>query len=275
MKRLWLTMSVLVLAIALAACGGPRTEPAPPTPKTDAASRAPAPAPVEIIVSAAASLTDALKESQPAFEAQNKTIKLRFNFGSSGALQQQIEQGAPADLFISAATGPMESLIKKNLVDQAAVKTLVMNKVVLIRAKSGDAVVKTWDDLKADTVKRIAIGDPAHVPAGQYAQEVLKKLSLWSAVEKKLVLGEDVRQVLNFVESGEVQAGIVYSTDAATSQKVVVIAEAPAGSHAPVIYPMAVLKESKKAAQAQAFADYLLSERGKQILTKYGFGFTN
>lgn len=257
--------------LLLAACG---TKPSP-TPTADV-KQEPAPAPpVEIIASVAASLADAMKEIQPAFETANPSIKLRFNFGSSGALQQQIEQGAPADLFVSAATGPVDTLVKKDLIAQSAVKNLVTNKVVLIRGKSAEAVVKTWDDLKSDQVKKIAIGNPAHVPVGQYSKAVLEKLNLWGAVEKQLVLGEDVRQVLNFVESGEVQAGIVYSTDAAVSQKVVVLAEAPAGSHKPVIYPMAVLKDSKNATQAGVFADYLLSPKGMEVLKKYGFGPAN
>jgi len=216
-----------------------------------------------------------MMEIQPAFEAAHPTIKLRFNFGSSGALQQQIEQGAPADLFVSASPAPMADLVDKNLVDPAAVANLVTNEVVLVRGTSADDVVQTWDDLGSDQVTRIAMGDPAHVPAGQYGKAVLENLDLWEAVEPRLVLGEDVRQVLSFVESGEVQAGIVYSTDAAVSQKVVVLAEAPEGSHQPVVYPMAVLKESRHSAQARAFADYLRSPAGMAILLKYGFGQAN
>lgn len=250
MRKTVLTLLALTLVVVLAAC-----------------SRQ---SPTEVVVSAAASLSDALKEIQPAYEAQHKAVKLRYNFGSSGALQQQIEQGAPVDLFISAAAGPLDSLVKQNRVEQ--VRPLATNKIVLIRAAAGVAVVKSWDDLTADAVKRVAIGNPQHVPAGQYAKAVLEKLGTWPSVEKRLVLGEDARQVLNYVESGEVQAGIVYSTDAAASKKVTVVAEAPVGSHAPVLYPMAVLKDAKNAAQARAFADYLLSDEGKKVLSKHGFG---
>lgn len=229
-------------------------------------------APAEIIISAAASLTDALTELQKAYEAEHRNIKLKYNFGSSGALAHQIEQGAPADLFIAAGAGPMDGLVAKGLVEQSAVKTLATNSLVLIRGKAAAAVVNTWTDLAGGQVKRIAIGNPAHVPAGQYGKTVLEKLNLWAAVEPRLVLGEDVRQVLNFVASGEVEAGIVYRTDAAASQQVVVLAEAPAGSHPPVEYPMAVLKDSRHGAQAKAFADYLTSEKGRQVLAKFGFG---
>ena len=249
MRRL---LSGALLLLVVAGCGGT-------PPKT------------EVVVSAAASLTDALKEAQQGFEQEHGAIKLRLNFGSSGALQQQAEQGAPVDLFVSAATAPMEALVSKGLVEASAVRSLAANKVVLIRSKAGEAVVKGWDDLRADQVKKVAIGNPQHVPAGQYGKAVLEKLNLWAAVEPRLVLGEDVRQVLAYVETGEVQAGLVYSTDAALSQKVVVVAEAPAGSHAPIVYPMAVLKESKHPAEAKAFADYLASDKGQAILTKYGF----
>jgi molybdate transport system substrate-binding protein len=238
-------------------------------------SGAPAPgkeAPAEVVISAAASLKDALTEAQTAYATAHPGITLRFNFGSSGALQQQIEQGAPADLFIPAAAENMQALVSKSLVDQASVRTLVTNKVVLVQPAGGP--LAGWDDLKAARVKRIGIGNPAHVPAGIYGKTVLEKLGLWAAVAPKLVLGEDVRQVLHYVETGAVEAGIVYSTDAAASggAHVAVVAEAPADSYPPVAYPMAVLKGARNARPAQAFADFLASPDGQAIFTKYGFG---
>lgn len=242
---------VLLLALVGAGCGGQKE-------------------PVEVVVSAAASMGDALKEIQTGFEAENPGVKLRLNMGSSGALQQQIDQGAPVDLFIAAAVGPMDALVKKGLVEQNAVRTLATNQVVLVRSKAGDGVVQRWEDLAGNRVQRIALGNPQHVPAGQYGKAVLEKLNLWGPVEKRLVLGEDARQVLNYVESGEVQAGLVYRTDAATSPKVTIVAEAPAGSHSPVVYPMAAVKGARE--QAKRLADFLLSDRGAQVLRKYGFG---
>lgn len=258
MRRKLPLLLALILAGISAACTGSRPSPASAQP-------------VEIIVSAAASLTDALKEAQSTFEAAHTGVKIRFNFGSSGALQQQIEQGAPVDLFISAATEPMERLVSKGLVHQNSVKTLASNKVVLIRSQSHEAVVHGWADLNKGAVQRIALGNPQHVPAGQYGKEVMEHLSLWGAVQNRLVLAEDVRQVLQFVGSGEVQAGIVYATDVATAKNVALVAEAPPGSHPPVVYPVAVLKESRNASQARLLADFLLSAEGRQILTKYGF----
>lgn len=222
----------------------------------------------EVLVAAAASLADALKEAQTLFEAEHPPVRIRLNLGSSGGLQQQIEQGAPVDLFIAAAAGPMEALVQKGLVDQGAVTNLAANRVVLVRPRSGGGI-NDWHDLAG--AKRVAMGNPQHVPAGQYGKAVLQGLNLWGVVEPKLVLAEDVRQVLHHVASGEVDAGIVYRTDAAASQQVEIVAEAPAGSHKPVVYPMAVLKEARHPAEAKRFADFLTSAKGREILAKYGF----
>lgn len=268
---------VAPLLTLLTACGGGGPAAANPTAGTlPTAGSSPSPStsqPVTIIVSAAASMADALKEAKAEYEASTKGIAISFNFGSSGTLQKQIEQGAPADLFISAASGPMDSLVTKGLVGEARI--VARNQLVLIRPMVGPEVVTEWRDVASDAVTKIAIADPQHVPAGQYGKAVLQNLSLWDSVSSRLVLGEDVRQVLNYVESGEVQAGIVYETDAAISQKVTLVATAPEGKYPPVIYPMAVVKESKQAAQAQAFADFLLSEQGRRIFKKYGFGAGN
>ncbi len=246
---------VVLLVPALAAC---KARPAIP--------------PTEVLVSAAASLTDVLREAQRQFEAENKPVKIRFNFGSSGALQQQIEKGAPVDLFIAASTAPVDALVRKGSVSATAVRVIASNEVVLIQSASTPALVRSWDDLRQSQVTKIAIGNPEHVPAGMYGREVLERLGLWPAVERKLVFGEDVRQVLHFVESGEVQAGIVYGTDAASSKKVTVVAPAPAASHAPVVYPAAIPIDARNAAGAKAFTDFLISPKGKAILGKFGFG---
>lgn len=231
--------------------------------------------PTEIIVSAAASMKDALNDASAAFSANHPEIRVKLNLGSSGTLQQQIIQGAPVDIFIAAAPEQVDSLVQKSLVEPDSVRMLASNKVVLICPKAGPGSVKAWDDLKQEQVTRIAIGNPQHVPAGQYAMAVLHSLGLAEAVEKRLVLGADVRQVLNYVETGAVEAGIVYATDAAVSQKVQVVAEAPSGSHPPVVYPMAELRESKHRREARQFADYLLSAPGQEILAKFGFGTGN
>src|SRR5690606_3655684 len=140
---------------------------------------------------------------------------------------------------------PMDMLVEKGLVDRDAVHVLARNQVVLIVPRSGTATVRGWQDLSSGEIRRIAIGDPAHVPAGQYGRQALEHLGLWERVNAELVLDQDAREVLNQVAAGEAQAGIVYRTDAATSDRVVVAAEAPPNSHAPVVYPLAVLKGSQ------------------------------
>lgn len=243
-------------------------------------SRAPAgKPPAELIVSAAASLGPALLELQAEFHRQHPGVQVRFNLGSSGALQAQIARGAPVDVFISAAPAPMDALINSRHVDAAAVLHLAANRLVLIRpAQAAPASgppatpdpASGWSDLGSDRVRRIAIGNPDHVPAGQYARAVLEHLGLWARVQGKLVFGEDVRQVLTYVERGEVDAGVVYRSDAARSERVRIVAAAPAGSHPPIVYPVAVVRESRHAASAAAFVQFLLGPAGQATLARHG-----
>ena len=150
-------------------------------------------------------------------------------------------------------------------------KDLLVNKIVLIVPKNSSLSISKFADIASDQVKKIALGEPKGVPVGAYSEEVLTNLGILDAVKGKAVLGSDVRQVLSWVESGEVDCGIVYATDAAISDKVKVIAVAPENSHKPVIYPVAVLKSSKQQDAAKAFLDYLSSAEAKQIFEKYGF----
>lgn len=229
--------------------------------------------PVVLIVSAAASLGRALLELQPEFHRQHPGIRVRFNFGSSGALQAQIARGAPVDVFISAAQAPMDALIASGHVGPAAVRDLASNRLVLVRPEppTRGEPVSTWADLATDRARRIAIGNPAHVPAGQYARAVLEHLDLWTLVQPKLVFGEDVRQVLTWVERGEVEAGLVYWSDAAGSARVRVVAEAPPGSHLPIVYPMAGLRDSRHPDAAATFMEFLLGPTGQATLARHGF----
>lgn len=228
-----------------------------------------APEPVEIIVGAAASLTNSLTEAKEVFEKANPHITVTINFASSGSLQQQIEQGAGIDVFVSAAEANMNALVDKGLVDAGAVRRFVSNAMVLVRHKDAPELVQSWEDLvKAE---RVAIGNPAHTPIGKAVVKVLETMGTWDEVQDNVVLGETVGQALTFVESGEVDAGIVFMTDVLSSDKVVVVAEAPPGSHDPFIYPIAVVKDSKKPEAAGAFVDFLCSDEGQAIMAKYGF----
>lgn len=226
----------------------------------------------EIVVSAAISLKDALDEVDQLYMRANAGTSVSVNYGASGTLQLQIEQGAPVDVFLSAAPKQMDALESKGLLLEGTRKDLLRNEVVLIVPKDSSLGITSFQDLTRENVKQIALGEPTAVPAGQYAKEVLTKLGIYDAVNSKAVLGKDVRQVLTYVETGNVDAGIVYATDAQSSSKVRVVARAPAGSHSPVIYPVAVIKASKNASTAKQFEDFLSSSTAAAVFEKYGFG---
>jgi molybdate transport system substrate-binding protein len=230
---------------------------------------------VQLLVSAAASLKVALGEITPLYSKAiyskaKSNVAIRNNFGSSGDLQQQIINGAPVDIFISAATKQMDELQKKDLIVADTRRDLLSNRLVLIvPADKGDA--KELKDLTSASIERIAIGDPRSVPAGQYAEQVLTQLELLQDVQSKFVLGNNVRQVLQFVESGNAQAGIVYVTDAKTSTKVKVVQVIDTKLHKPIVYPIAVIQKSTNQPSAKSYLEFLSSEPAKTIFEKYGF----
>jgi len=225
---------------------------------------------VQLTVSAAASLKEALGEITSLYSKAQATVAIRNNFGSSGDLQQQIMNGAPVDVFISAAAKQMDELQKKDLIVADTRRDLLTNKLVLIvPADRSDA--KELKDLTNVSIERIAIGDPRSVPVGQYSEQVLTKLDLMQALEPKLVLANNVRQVLQFVESGNAQAGIVYATDAKTSTKVKVIEIIDAKLYKPIVYPIAVLQKSTNQSSAKSYVEYLSSDPAKTVFEKYGF----
>ena len=225
---------------------------------------------IQLTVSAAASLQEALGEITPLYRKSKSNLAIRHNFGSSGDLQQQIINGAPVDIFISAAAKQMDELQKKDLIIADTRRNLLSNRLVLIvPADKSDA--QELKDLTNVNIVRIAIGDPRSVPAGQYAAQALTKLELLQDVQSKFVLGNNVRQVLQFVESGNAQAGIVYATDAKTSSKVKVVQIVDAKLHQPIIYPIAILQRSSDQQSAKSYLEFLSSEPAKTIFEKYGF----
>jgi molybdate transport system substrate-binding protein len=254
---------MLVVSVLLAGCGGG----VQPT----ATKAVEAPKPIELNISAAVSMKDALAEIQTNYQKKAPHVKLLYNLGASGSLQKQIEQGAPADIFISAAPKQMNELEEKNLVNKATRKNLIENKLVLVVPKNSTLNLSKYEDLQKDEVKQISIGETKVVPAGQYAEQVLKKMAIWDKVQSKIVFAKDVRTVLTYVETGNVAAGIVYKTDAASSSKVKIAATAPEGSHAPIIYPAAVLTGSKNAKAAEEFLAYMAGPEGKPVFEKHGF----
>lgn len=226
---------------------------------------------VALTISAAASLTDAMSEIEKGFESENPNIDLSFNFGASGALQQQIEQGAPADVFVSAATKNMNALVDEQLIASADQKNLLQNALVAIVPADSQNNIASEKDLTSDAIRTVAIGIPESVPAGTYAKEALTYSKLWDQLESKLVQGKDVRQVLQYVETGNADAGFVYKTDALTSDQVKIAFEVDKASYTPANYPAGIITATKHRTEAEKFYAYLQTPEVLDVFTKYGF----
>lgn len=222
-------------------------------------------------VSAAASLADALKEINGLYTQDKQNIKITANLASSGTLQKQIEQGAPVDVFVSAAAVQMDALQRQGLILSATRKDLLSNKVVLIVPGDSTLGLSSFIDLTTDKVKGIGIGDPKSVPAGMYGQQALDELGITDQLRSKLVLGSDARQVLSYVESGNIDVGIVYLTDARTSNKVRVVASAPDDINTRVVYPVAIVKASSSPLAARDYEDFLFGNQAKAVFERLGF----
>jgi molybdate transport system substrate-binding protein len=241
------------------------------TTTTTTTTTKPAAVPVTLNIQAAASLKDAINAINDLYKQKNTNVTINANLASSGTLQQQIEQGAPAEIFISAAAAQMDNLQKENLIDNSTRKNLLFNKVVLVVPGDSKAGITSFNDLATSKVKVLAIGDPKSVPAGTYAQQAFDLLGITSQVSSKYVMGADVKAVLAYVESGNADAGIVYSTDALTSTKVKVVASAPDAVNAKVVYPVAVVAATKVKEAAKDYENFLFSAEAKAIFEKYGF----
>ena len=222
----------------------------------------------EITVSAAASLRDVLTVLAADFQKARPADTIRFNFGSSGALQKQIEAGAPVDIFIAAAAKNMDALAKSGEINPTSRRRFARGELVLIAPQGSK--LKSVHELRLSSVQTLAIGGPG-VPAGDYARQTLNYLNLQNAVSAKLILSKDVRAVLAQVAAGNADAGFVYRTDALTSKAVKIVALAPPKSHTPVQYPMAILKTAPNPSGAQVFWNYLQSAGAKKTLKKFGF----
>ena len=224
----------------------------------------------ELTISAAVSLKDAFNEIAELNEKRNEA-KIHFNYGASGTLQKQIESGAPVDVFASAGAKQMDELAAKGLIVSSTRKDFARNVLVLITPANSIAL-NSFSDLAKPEIKKVSIGNPKTVPAGQYTQQTLNKLNLLQQIQSKLIYAEDVRQVLDYVVRGEVDAGVVYSSDAlSAATKVKVVARAVDDAHDPILYPIAVVKESHQQDAAQRFIDLVLSTEGQSILAKHGF----
>jgi molybdate transport system substrate-binding protein len=226
---------------------------------------------VELTVSAAASMQVALTEIKKIYEKENPNVTLFFNFGASGALQKQIEQGAPVDLFLSAALENFTTLSKNGLIDNEHQIELVGNQLVLIQGENSTKEIAGLSELTE--VNKISIGTPETVPAGKYAKETLENLNLWNDLQGKLILAKDVRQVLTYVETNNVDAGIVYKTDTMQSSKIKIVESIDPNTHSPIIYPLGIIKETNHKKEAVHFFDFLQNQQTKSIFEKHGFLF--
>jgi molybdate transport system substrate-binding protein len=224
----------------------------------------------EVTVFAAASLTDALKETATAYQKQSDD-KISFNFGASSLLERQIEEGAPADVFFSADEAKMDTLAAKDLIMKETRKSRLSNSLVIVTSADSELKITSPADLTNPKIRRIALADPKAVPAGVYSKTFLEKEKLWLDVESKVVPVDNVRAALAAVESGNIEVGMVFKTDAAISKKVKVAYEVPASAGLKISYPMAVTKNAKQVESAKKFVEYLASDDAAKIFEKYGF----
>ena len=290
-KQLYAVAAAILAAGMLAGCSGGAKEteeqtsvqaeketetakiPAAAEAETEAASEKEE---TELLVAAAASLKNAYEEELiPMFEAQYPGVIVTGVYDSSGKLQTQIEEGLEADVFMSAATKQMDALNEKGLIAEDTIADLLENKIVLIVPKGNEAGLEAFEDI--EKASSIALGDPASVPAGQYAEEALTSLGIWDRIQDKVSFGTNVTEVLNQVAASSADAGIVYATDAASmAEQVDVIAEAPEGSlKKKVIYPVAVLKGSAHSEEAADFVEFLKTEEAMKVFEAYGFSKGN
>ena len=224
----------------------------------------------EILVSAAASLTDVLNEIGRGYQSKSKNT-VKFNFGPSSGLARQIDEGAPADIFFSADLKQMDNLDKKGRLEPGTRSNLLSNQLVMIVPADSKLALKSPRDLLKSDVKKIALAEPSSVPAGVYSKKYLSDEGLWNKVEGKVVPVRDVRATLASVESGNVEAGFVYKTDAAISKKVKIVYEVPLDKGPKITYPVALVKESKRKDTARDFMRYIQTPAAKEVFKTYGF----
>lgn len=225
--------------------------------------------PKELLIAAAASTRAAMEEILEDYQKQHTDIKISVTYGGSGTLEQQIRQGAPIDLFLSAAADNMDSLSREGLIIESSRVNLLQNKLVLIEPTDSKLKLSGFEDLAMSG--KIAIGDPAFVPSGKYAYETFKFMGIWEELEDRLVYGKDVTEVLSWVSSGNADAGMVYSTDASLTDQVRILAIAPDGSHSRISYCAAVVDGSGEEEAGRELINYLSSGKAQEIFYKYGF----
>jgi molybdate transport system substrate-binding protein len=226
----------------------------------------------DLVVSAAISTKEVVEDLGRSFSRSRPHVSIGYNFGSSGELKQQIEAGAPVDLFISAAPRQMDELERRGLIRGESRRVFARNVLAVVAPANSRLRLDRPIDLLENRVGRIVVGDPKIVPAGEYAKESLTTLGLWDRILPKIVFAENVRQALDYVSRGEVEAGFVYRTDVRTRAREVVEAfRLPEGSYTPILYPVAVLRDARQPALARSFLELLTGAQARTVLIRYGF----
>ncbi len=228
-----------------------------------------------LVIAAAASLQDALQDIDALFEGANPGISVDYSFAASGSLQRQIEQGAPVDLFIAAASKQMDALQEKNLILGDTRRDLLTNSLVLVVPRNSTLNLTNFSQLSHPQVAKISLGEPRSVPVGQYTEEVFSYLNLWEDLQPKVVFGNSVRNVLATVESGNADAGVVYKTDAKISNQVTQVATASENMHSPIVYPLAIVAASRNQSAARTYAQFLSRPQAQAVFRAYGFGIAS
>ncbi|WP_188645926.1 molybdate ABC transporter substrate-binding protein [Marinithermofilum abyssi] len=224
----------------------------------------------EVHVLAAASLSQGMKQAERLYEAKHPDVDLVFSYGSSGQLQRQIEQGAPCDLFVSAGQKEMQALVRQGRIDPDDVEQWLRNDLVVVIPKDHKIDINSIRSLALLSGK-VAVGQPETVPAGTYARQSLQHFGVWKQMQDRLIFGKDARQVLAYVETGNVQAGLVYLTDARSTSRVRIATHIPSNSHQPIIYPMGLIKNGDQSEQVRSFYRWLQGEQAKAIFLREGF----
>jgi molybdate transport system substrate-binding protein len=267
-QRPWASLLGYGVALVLIACAQRILPPTNHPPSSDANSTQN----TTLLVAAAASLQTVLQAIDPLYRQAHPNHSLTYNFAASGALQRQIEQGAPVDIFISAALSQMDALQEQELLEPDSRINLLTNRLVLVIPKNSATRPTEFEQLTQPDVQRIAMGEPRSVPAGQYAEQVLRNLGILDQVQAKLVLGNNVTSVLTAVETGDVDAGLVYSTDAQRSDKIEVVAIADSALHSPILYPAAIARASQGKAAAAQYLEFLQRDGAVHLFKQAGFG---
>ncbi|MDI3537020.1 MAG: molybdate transport system substrate-binding protein [Eubacteriaceae bacterium] len=257
MKKILIVLLVFTMSLGLAGCS---------TESNEAKSE-----PVTLTISAAASLTEAMGEIQEAYAEKSPDTTLVFNFGSSGTLAQQITEGAQVDVFMSASKKDMTTVKDAGELDDSTWVDLLQNEVVLIVPSDSTLALDSFEGVTDPSVTSIGLGEMDSVPAGRYAKQVFTSLGILDQVTAKAVYGKDVKEVLAWVETGNVDAGVVYSTDAESSDSVKVVATADPSTHDPIVYPVAMIKTSQNVDASKEFIEFLQSDKAKGIFEGYGF----